>query len=364
MGASSQTDRLAEETQRAAVDARDEWFRAIIDSALDCIVTIDREGRIIEFNPAAEATFGFRRDEVMGRELVKTIVPHEQREAHLKGMQRYLDTGRPTLIGKRIEVKALCADGSEIPVELTVVPVRPSKEVVFTAYLRNISERRRAEEQRQESALRLRRALIQTINSVSTTVEKRDPYTAGHQRRVAQLAVEIGRRMKLSQERLVGLYLGGLIHDIGKVHLPLEILNRPGQLSSAEFELVKEHSAVGDDIVRHVDFPWPLNEIIVQHHERLDGSGYPKGLKGDEIVEEARIMAVADVFEAIVSHRPYRPALGFDVAVETIEKEAGKTLDADVVAICREIVLGSDFSFDDPEDLEAFLGTILVGDGD
>lgn len=176
--------------------------------------------------------------------------------------------------------------------------------------------------------------LFQTIEAIGLTVEKRDPYTAGHQERVAQLAVAIGRLMGLDEERLTGLHLGAVIHDIGKISVPSEILNSPGKLSKFEFGLIRSHPQVGYDIIKGVDFPWPVSQMIYQHHERLDGSGYPNGLKGDEIILEAKILAVADVVEAISSHRPYRPALGIEVGIREIKAGRGTLFEPAVVDSC------------------------------
>jgi HD-GYP domain-containing protein (c-di-GMP phosphodiesterase class II) len=196
-----------------------------------------------------------------------------------------------------------------------------------------------------QQATRLRSTFESAIGALAATVEQRDPYTAGHQRRVAQLAVEIGRKLGLEDERLAGLRIAGAIHDIGKISIPAEILSRPGKLSRTEFELIKTHSQVGRDIIVGVDFPWPVAETIYQHHERLDGSGYPRGLKGDEIILEARILAVADMVEAMSSHRPYRPGLGIDTALAQIRQDAGAKLDPQIVDACERLFREQGFTF-------------------
>lgn len=188
-----------------------------------------------------------------------------------------------------------------------------------------------------KSAERLKEALIGTIRAIALTVEKRDPYTAGHQSRVADLAAAIAGEMVLDADHIEGMKLGAMIHDIGKIYVPAEILNRPGQLSVHEFGMIKTHPEVGYDIIKDVKFPWPVALMVLQHHERMDGSGYPKGLKGEEIILEARILAVADVMEAITAHRPYRPALGFDVALAEIEARRGQLYDPNVVDACLRL---------------------------
>ena len=181
---------------------------------------------------------------------------------------------------------------------------------------------------------RHKQSLISTVHALAATIELRDPYTAMHQRRVADLAIGIGRLLGLSSSQLCGLDLAATIHDIGKLGVPAEILAKPGRITPIEYELIKAHAAAGAEIVAGIDFPWPIRDIIWQHHERLDGSGYPRGLKGDAIVLEARILAVADVAEAMASHRPYRKALGLESALDEIKSGRGKRYDAAAVDAC------------------------------
>lgn len=189
----------------------------------------------------------------------------------------------------------------------------------------------------QQSGERLQQALLGTIRAIALTLEKRDPYTAGHQQRVAVLASAIAAEMGLEEEHIEGIRMGCLVHDIGKIHVPAEILSRPGRLSPVEFGIIKTHPQVGYDIIREVDFPWPVGEMILQHHERLDGSGYPGGLQGEAIVLEARILGVADVVEAMAAHRPYRPGLGIAPALEELERGRGTRYDAQVVDVCLHL---------------------------
>ena len=199
---------------------------------------------------------------------------------------------------------------------------------------------------REEDARKLERALEDTIQAIATTIEARDPYTAGHQKRVAQLAAAMARAMELPEDRITGVLRGAEIHDIGKIYIPSEILSRPGRLSAAEFSLIKIHPQVGYDIVKEIDFPWPVAAMILQHHERLDGSGYPHGLRGSEqIILEAKILAVADVVDAMVSHRPYRAALGVDAALEEIERHRGLLYDAAVADVCLHLFREKGFAF-------------------
>jgi PAS domain S-box-containing protein len=180
-------------------------------------------------------------------------------------------------------------------------------------------------------------ALEATIGAVAATAERRDPYTAGHQIRVADIAHAIGRSLSLSEDALFGLRMAALVHDIGKIGVPIEILTKPKSLTETEFSLVREHPEIGYDILKDVPFPWPIATIVRQHHERIDGSGYPQGLEAPEILPESKILAVADVVEAMASFRPYRPALGIDVALAHIETEAGSTLDRAAAEVCSRL---------------------------
>ena len=182
------------------------------------------------------------------------------------------------------------------------------------------------------------RSFAQTIEALAATIEVRDPYTAGHQQRTTTIADAIGRRLGLDEERLKGLLIAGTVHDIGKISVPASILSKPGRLSEAEFAIIKRHPQTGYEILKGIEFPWQVAEIIHQHHERMDGSGYPQGLKGEEILPEARILAVADVLEAISSHRPYRPALGTEVAVAELKKQRGTQLDGEAVDACLQLL--------------------------
>lgn len=183
----------------------------------------------------------------------------------------------------------------------------------------------------------LRKSMGGFIQTMSMTVEMRDPYTAGHQARVSDLAKAIAREMGMPEDKIEGIGMAGILHDLGKIYVPSEILNKPGELRSVEFELIKYHSEVAYNILKSIDFPWPIAKIILQHHERLDGSGYPNELKGNEIMSEARILCVADVVEAMATHRPYRPALGLDKALQEITDYKGKRFDTHVVEACLRL---------------------------
>ena len=205
--------------------------------------------------------------------------------------------------------------------------------------------RRRAEEERTIALNKLKQSLDGCIQMAATVTEMRDPYTAGHQRRVSKLATAIASEMELSAELIEGIHFGSLIHDVGKIAIPAEILSKPGRLTEIEFMLIKTHPQAGYNILKGIDFPWPVAQMILQHHERLDGSGYPGGLKGDEIILEAKILIVADIVEAMSSHRPYRPGLGIDVALAEIERGRGTFYDSRIVDICTSLFRDKKFNF-------------------
>lgn len=198
----------------------------------------------------------------------------------------------------------------------------------------SLAARLTAERELAAALERLKRTLDQSVGALAQMIDKRDPYTAGHQARVARIAEAIARDLGLTEDEVETIRLGALMHDIGKIAVPSEILTKPGKLIEEEMALVRLHPLMGGEIVAHIDFAPAIHRIVTQHHERLDGSGYPHGLKGDDIAFEARIVAVADVLEAITSHRPYRPALGLDRALEELRHQRGVTLDARVVDTC------------------------------
>jgi len=324
-----------------------EWFNALLDSSLDCIIVIDHDGIIVEYNHAAETVFGYLTEEAVGRRLDELIIPERYRKRHREGMVCYLRTGKGNIIGRRVEVHALTKRGKEIPVELTVLPIHPGRSPYFTACLRDITERKAAEEKIRGYSIKLKECLVETINSVSATVEMRDPYTTGHQRRVAALAYAIGCELKLDEQRLEGLYFGGMVHDIGKIMVPMEVLADRDHLDLSAWNTIHLHPTMGYNILKSVHFPWPIATMILQHHEKLDGSGYPNGLMGDDIILESRIITVADIVEAIQSARPYCDAKGIEAALDEITRWSGIKYDAAVVAACRHLIVDQGFDVKD-----------------
>jgi HD-GYP domain-containing protein (c-di-GMP phosphodiesterase class II) len=208
-----------------------------------------------------------------------------------------------------------------------------------------IEERKRTQTKLSQSYLQLQRSLDEIVNAMSLTLEERDPYTAGHQRRTTDLSLAIAREMGLPEQEIKGLQLAGLIHDMGKISVPGEILSKPGPLHDTELQLIKRHPQVAYDILKQLDFPWSVDQIVLQHHEKLDGSGYPQGLSGEEILLESRILCVADVVETMETHRPYRPSLGRDAALEEISKNRNILYDPGVVDACLKLFRERGFQF-------------------
>jgi putative two-component system response regulator len=196
-----------------------------------------------------------------------------------------------------------------------------------------------------QSEAKLRASLFDSISAIAATVEMRDPYTAGHQRRVAEIAKAIAGELGLPEHQIEGIYLASVVHDVGKVRVPAEILSKPGTLTELEFSLIKQHSQAGYDILKEVDFPWPIAQFVLQHHERMDGSGYPQGLKGDAILLEARIISIADVIEAMASHRPYRAGRGIEAALEEISGKRGTLYDQAIVDAALRLFREKKFTF-------------------
>jgi len=208
-----------------------------------------------------------------------------------------------------------------------------------------ITKRKEVEEDLKDSFVRLKKTLNGTVQVVANVVEAKDPYTSGHQQRVSELACTISKAMNFPTHRIEGMRIAALLHDIGKISIPVEILSKPGKLGRFEFELIQNHPRIGYEILQGIDFPWKISEVVLQHHERLNGSGYPSGLKSDEISLEAKILGVADVVEAMSSNRPYRPALGVDKALSEILMNKAVLYEPDVVDICVKLFTEAKFKF-------------------
>ncbi len=246
------------------------------------------------------------------------------------------------------------SDFIEKPIRLAEIVAR-LKRVLFERQTRG--KLKQTANELQSNAERFQKAMEGSVQAIALAVEMRDPYTSGHQNRVADLASAIGREMRLSEDRIYGLQMASLIHDLGKLTIPGEILCKPGRLSGPEYAMIKTHVQSGYDILKKIDFPWPLADIVLQHHERMDGSGYPNALAGEAIMIEARILSVADVFETIGSHRPYRPSLGLKKAMGELANNSGTLYDPDVVSACLGLVEDDGFQFKSAKEASIFVTT-------
>jgi PAS domain S-box-containing protein/putative nucleotidyltransferase with HDIG domain len=368
------------ELKRSEVELKDnERFRILIENTNDIVYSLDPDGNFTYLGPQAKR-YGFNPEEIISQNFLNFIHPKD-REEMLLGFQETIIKGSEfisqfriknkrgrvfwieeygkvqrdksgRIVGingvlrditerKRVEEKLRRThEELEIKVQERTVELRKANKSLLV----EIAERKHAEESLKESYEKLQKALEGTIHALASTVEKRDPYTAGHQQRVTNLACAIATEMGLSKEKINGIRMGGFIHDLGKIYVPAEILSKPGQLTDIESKIIKAHAKVGYDILKKVDFPWPIAQVIVQHHERINGSGYPLGLSGEDILLEAKIIGVADVIEAIASHRPYRPALGIDKALEEVSQKKGVLYDSEVVDACLRLFTEKGFS--------------------
>ncbi|HEX5362748.1 MAG TPA: HD domain-containing phosphohydrolase, partial [Gallionella sp.] len=287
------------------------------------------------FNRAGEQLLGYSRDALLGKS-DHDLFPQDQADSFTRNDRAVLESRRPQEIP---EEPIKTADGSDKWLDTFKIGLydeadRPTHLLGVSI---DITARKLMQDELREQRRVLELALEGTIHTVSMAVEVRDPYTSGHQRRVAELACAIARIMGLDEERIKGILMGATIHDIGKIGVPAEMLSKPMQLTALEMQLIREHAMMGFNILKDVRFPWPVAEIAHQHHERMDGSGYPQGLKGDAICLEARIVAVADVVESMASHRPYRPSLGLPAALDEVSRNRGLLYDAQVVDACRKV---------------------------
>jgi len=323
------------ETEESLRQAESE-YRGIFENAQEGIFRSTLEGRFIIANRALASMLNYESP----KDLMNTItdIPHQlyvNQEDHQTLKQMVKEYG-PI---KGFETQFYQKDGSAVWVSINLQTIYniDGQMLYEEGIVEDITVRKNADEERKQSLKRLRNALGATVQAMAVVVETRDPYTAGHQRRVSDLARAIATEMSLASGRIDGIRVMGTIHDIGKISVPAEILSKPTKLTDIEFSLIKAHAHAGYDILKEIEFPWPVAEIVLQHHEKLNGSGYPRGLKRDEILPEAKILCVADVVEAMASHRPYRPALGIEKALEEISKNRGVLYDSNVVDVCLRL---------------------------
>jgi len=327
-------------TERKRTESELKLKERLLDSASDSIFLYDMEGNFLYVNEAAYISRWYKKEELLnlGAWALKTPEAAVYQDNVLKELW-----ANGELI---FESEHRRKDGSVIPVEIFARILAVEGRELILSVARDITERKQSEAQVRQALDSLHQALQGTVVALANTVEIKDPYTAGHQRRVAQLSCAMARELGWPADRVEGIQVLCFLHDLGKIAVPAEILNKPGKISPTEFSLIKVHPEVGYDILKDIAFPWPVAQGVLQHHERLDGSGYPSGLTAEEITPEAKILAVADVVEAMASHRPYRPALGIDQALEEITQNKGKLYDPDAVDVCVRLLTEKDFRFD------------------
>jgi response regulator RpfG family c-di-GMP phosphodiesterase len=303
-------------------------FRNMIYRNADGILILDDNSIVKFMNPAAESIFGTKAEHFVGQTFEHLIIPE-----------------KPT------ELDITIGDGKSMIAEMRVMETEWEGQNVYVASLRDITDRKQMQQRLQLGLDNLKNVMDGTIRAMALAVEMRDPYTSGHQHRVAELGQAIAEEINLSAESIEGVYMAASIHDIGKISLPAEILSKPIKLTEIELKMIQAHSKVGYDILKGIDFPWPIAQTVLQHHERIDGSGYPHGLGENEILIEARIVGVCDVVETMASHRPYRPAMGLDKALGEISGNKGKLYDEQAVNACLKLFNEKGFQFSEPENV-------------
>ncbi len=310
----------------------EEKFRILYEQSNDAIFLHDLKGEIRDVNNRTLEMLGYQKEEIVSK-YIFSLIPKSELPTVQIAFQETKEKGN-----MRIETKFIRKDGTEIFVDV-ISKIVDKKRGIVQGIARDITDRKQYQQ-------RLQEAMNATIETMSKIVDTRDPYTAGHQYRVSQLAIRIARELHLKPIQIEGIKIASLIHDIGKIGIPSEILTKPSKLSEIEFSLIKGHSQIGYDILKNIDFPYPIAQIVLQHHERINGSGYPNGLKSDDILLEAKIIGLADVVEAMSSHRPYREALGIDAALEEIIKNKGILYAPEVVDVCIRLFREKGFEFE------------------
>lgn len=332
---------------RTKLKERERWLFTVLTSIDDAVITTDKKGVITFMNPLAEKLTGWQQKDALSQHL--TDIFQIRKEKSPKSTKIYIkEVIQKGSLSLPDDVILISKKSHKTPIDYGVAHLSDGKgnsAGIVLSFI-DISRRKKAEEELKQSWKKLKDAMEQTVQAIAFTIETRDPYTAGHQRRVSKLACAIAEEMGLPEDKIEGLRMAGDIHDIGKISVPAEILSKPGQISEVEFNIIKTHPQVGYDILKNIEFPWPIAKIVLQHHERMDGSGYPLGLRRNKILLEARILAVADVVEAMVTHRPYRPAQPIKAALDEISKNKGKLYDSRVVEACLKLFKEKGFKFE------------------
>jgi PAS domain S-box-containing protein/putative nucleotidyltransferase with HDIG domain len=342
---------ISERTRMDEALRRSEWFyRLLADNVTDMVWLMDTNLKILYVSPSSEKLRGFTCQELLAMPVAKHLTPSSLQ----KGMAVFsremakLEKNPAHTFNETLELEFYCKDGATFWSEssFSIVKDEEGKPMGILGVGRDITQRRKSEDDLRKINERLYKAMNGAVETISMISELRDPYTAGHQNQVAKLSAAIAEEMGLPEKKVAALRMAGTLHDIGKVSIPSEILSKPGRLNKIEVDMIRDHPRVGKEILKTIDFPFPICRYVAEHHERVDGSGYPAGLKGSEISIEARILAVADVVSAISSHRPYRPALGMDKAIEEITLNKGTLFDPEVVDACVRLFTQKGFKLE------------------
>lgn len=326
-------DVTAERRTREALSESERRFNSLIRQSIAGVYII-QDGELVYVNKRLAGMFGYTSESELSGRKVQELVAESWRSQILDNIEQRL---AGSCHRTRLQFLARRRDGSEFEVTADGAVSTYNGRPALVGLIDEITDRQKTADTLKAYVSKLELAVLGTVQVASSMVEMRDPYTAGHERKVGEIAAAVGRKMKLGDHAIEGLRIIGQVHDIGKIGIPAEILSKPGRLSHSEMELVREHSQKGYDILRNVEYPWPVADAVLQHHERMNGTGYPRGLRGDEILVEARIMAVADTLEAMSAHRPYRAGLGMDAALREIERGSGSEYDAATASACLEL---------------------------
>ncbi len=307
-------------------------FRELFEETRDPIFIADMTGKFLDCNYAMLSLFGFSKNEMLSMSVKDIFFDTDD----LRHITKAINEEN---FVKDYDCRLKMKDGSPVYCLVTSNIQRHgcSEADRYQGIIRDITEKKKAEEDLHQSYQMIRKTMLGIVQAMAMALESRDPYTAGHQKRVSDLAWAIATEMGIDEHLMNGIKMAASIHDLGKISIPAEILSKPGRLAQTEFELIKSHPEIGSTILKDIEFPWPIQRIVLQHHEKINGSGYPNGLTGDEMLLESKILCVADVVEAMASHRPYRAALGLDSAINEITEFSGTLYEPDVVQACGSV---------------------------